>query len=386
VVSRLFLSKLQWPALCVALMLQRSPVVRLIGEVEFSLLPRVQHMWAVVVSAVTVGAYNSVTAASGDVQFREDFNNTSVFEGEELLLVIEVEGSELLTPETWVVDGELPVGVQSNINFGLGIVTISGTPTETGSFPITIQAWQRRNMRGDKGTDLIFTIVVEAAGPILSQQPVSQQVDWGNTTELSVTVEDPEGVTYQWQKQDADNPELFEDLPGETNFVTSFPRVTTADEGVYQVIVTDGSSTVVSQTAELIVMATGFQSWRDTNFEDPFSTEAGEEQNNDFDSFINLFEFLFGRDPNVADSGSVLEISLEMIDGILCAVFQFPAVPEGVESTIMPQATNDLIGNVWTLMEDGVNGVIIESTVAGYFVKFPADSHSFCRLQITSAP
>jgi hypothetical protein len=367
-------------------MLQRSPVVRLIGEVEFSLLPRVQHMWAVVVSAVTVGAYNSVTAASGDVQFREDFNNTSVFEGEELLLVIEVEGSELLTPETWVVDGELPVGVQSNINFGLGIVTISGTPTETGSFPITIQAWQRRNMRGDKGTDLIFTIVVEAAGPILSQQPVSQQVDWGNTTELSVTVEDPEGVTYQWQKQDADNPELFEDLPGETNFVTSFPRVTTADEGVYQVIVTDGSSTVVSQTAELIVMATGFQSWRDTNFEDPFSTEAGEEQNNDFDSFINLFEFLFGRDPNVADSGSVLEISLEMIDGILCAVFQFPAVPEGVESTIMPQATNDLIGNVWTLMEDGVNGVIIESTVAGYFVKFPADSHSFCRLQITSAP
>lgn len=77
-------SKLSWSSLFVAMMLQRSPVIRFFAEVEFGLLPRTQHIWKAVVAAVTVGAYNSVTAASGDLIFNEGEDDTTVFVGEEL--------------------------------------------------------------------------------------------------------------------------------------------------------------------------------------------------------------------------------------------------------------------------------------------------------------
>ena len=61
-------------------------------------------------------------------------------------------------------------------------------------------------------------------------------------------------------------------------------------------------------------------------------------------------------------------------------------MPPGAESQITPEATDDLVENVWTPLQNGVDGVVVESTDAGYVVKVPADSHKFCRLRISQAP
>ncbi|MCZ6672179.1 MAG: immunoglobulin domain-containing protein, partial [Verrucomicrobia bacterium] len=377
------------------------------------------------------------------------------------------------TPQTWIVLGDLPDGVSSNINYNAGVVTISGTPTEVGSFPVTIQAWQRANMRGDRGPDLDFTIVVDPlinqqplvqgvdlggstelsvavsnpegvtfqwqkqnaanselfydlldqTGAVLSltnvtledsgnyrvvvtkgsiievsemamvtvnsliaQQPSNQSVDWNGSTEITVLMKNPEGVTYQWEKQNADNPELYDDLFGETGAVLNLTNVRSKNSGNYQVIATKGSVIEVSMNALLTVNSTPFQAWLDANFEDPFSVEAGEEQNNDFDTFNNLLESLFGGDPEVADSFPFPEVSQEVINETRYAVFRYPAVPVGTESQITPEATDDLVGNVWTPLQNGVEGVIIESSVEGYFVKIPSELRIFLRLFIASAP
>ena len=449
-------SKLSWPAFFLVMLLQRSPVVRFIAEVEFSFLPRVQHIWMIVASAVTVGAYNSVTAASGDLRLRPNFDDTSGIVGEAMRFIVDVEGDSL-SPEDWDVKGALPAGLSFVVSGSARLVTFDGTPTESGSFNITVKAWQDANMGGDVGTPVSFTIIVDplinqqpsaqvvdlggsaelsvtvgnpegvsfqwqrqnAGNPevwddlldqtssalsltnvslddsgnyrvvvtkgsimeesaialvtvnsIIAQHPANQSADWNGTADLTVVMKDPEGVTYQWQKQNTEIPELFDDLPGQTAAVLSLTNVTSKNSGNYQVVATKGSVIEVSMVAQLTVNATPFQAWRDANFEDPFSVEAGEEQNNDFDLYINLVEFLFGGDPNSADSGAVPETSTELIGEALYAVFRYPAIPVGTESQISPEATTDLAGDVWSPLQDGVGGVIIESTAEGYFPEF----------------
>ena len=103
---RLFTSRLTWPVFFVVMMLQRSPVVRYLADIELSLIPRVQHLWTIAVGAVTVGAYNSVTAASGDVIFGPGENKTSVSLGESVLIVVDIDGGAHF-PNTWLMSRSL---------------------------------------------------------------------------------------------------------------------------------------------------------------------------------------------------------------------------------------------------------------------------------------
>tara|TARA_Y100000588_G_scaffold355383_1_gene410511 strand:+ start:1840 stop:3279 length:1440 start_codon:yes stop_codon:yes gene_type:complete len=469
---KIFLTKLSWSVFVLAMMLQRSPVVRFIAEVEFSLIPRIQHIWAVVTGAIVVGSYNTVTGASGDLFLEENFSQTTINLGDPLLLRVRVEGSGN-TPKTWVLDGDIPDGITWNTIID-GEATISGIPTETGEWPITVRAWRRPNMRGTEATPVSFTIRVETVGPVIKQQPQNQQVDWGHPFELSVAIKQPEGTTYQWQKQNVDNPEVFDDIPDATDATLSFENGFTANNGVYQVAITDGGGTVasdpvtvnvnalftqqptnqaadwggaaelsvavadtegvtfqwqkqnvenpeifddlpgqtglaldlanitsndagnyqvvairgaameISAVAALVVNATGFQAWRDMNFEDPFAVEAGEDQNNDSDPFINFVEFLFGGDPSKPDSAASSETFTESIEGVLYAVFQYPPVPSGGESYITPQGSDTPNLANFSALQNGTDGVIIENNAEGYFVKVPANSVLFTRLFISS--
>ena len=110
---KIYYGKLSWSALCLVMMLQRTPVMRILVQSQFSLFPRVQHMWKAAVAAVTVGAYNSVTAASGQIEIAPGSSSTTVGVGEELRVVLSVAGekaTEQHPPELWEITGALPAG------------------------------------------------------------------------------------------------------------------------------------------------------------------------------------------------------------------------------------------------------------------------------------
>ena len=466
---RLFFSRLSCPVFCLAMLLQRSPLVRYLAQLEHSLIPRVQHIWTVVVGAVTVGAYNTVTGATGDLRFRSNQDDTQVSIGEELTLVIEVEGS--LTPETWVVPepNQLPAGVTASFNVSFGIATISGTPTESGSFPVTIQAWQNRNMGGDKAPDFSFIITVD---PFITQQPVAQEInvgesiqlsvlvgdstgvsyqwqrqdpnngdvfnnlegetgaslsianatladsgiyrvlaskdafqeisnevvvavnsliaeqpadqvaDWGGDAEFSLVMVSPEGVTYQWQKQNVEDPGVFDDLVGQTSASLNLTNVTSKDAGSYRVVATSGEVVEISEVGVLSVNVSPLQSWLETYFEDPFGEDTALDQDPDKDTLNNAVEFTFGLDPNAKQQEALVRTTQEAIEGVVHAVYIFPPLSGGSTTSVSLEgnATPDAAG--WTTMVNGVDGVIIESTAEAYVVKLPADIRQFNRLRI----
>lgn len=466
---RFLLSRLSWPAFCLVLLLQRSPLVQYLAQFQHSLVPRVQHIWTVVIGAVTVGAYNSVTGASGDVQFRSGQDDTSGAVGEEMQFVVDLEGPGVHRPNTWVVEGELPDGLSSQVNQNLGLVTFSGTPTESGDFPITVKAWRGPTMTGAQGADLDFSITVD---PLITQQPVAQEVnfgsspqlsvtlgnstdasyqwqkqdsenpevfndlegetgdslsisnanledsglyrvvvtkgqiqetsdpalitvnssiqtqpaslaaDWSGVAELSVVMQNPEGVTFQWQKQNPDNPEEFEDLPGQTASTLNLPNITLAEEGTYRVATTSGSSVEVSEVAVLTVNATPLQIWQDTFFEDPFGEDTALGKDLDDDGLINAVEFTFGLDPNAMQKEALVKTTQETIEGVIHAVYIYPALSGGSTTTVTLESniTPDAAG--WTTLVNGVDGVIIESTAEAYVIKLPADPRQFNRLRI----
>lgn len=244
---RLFASRLSWPVICLVLLLQRSPLVRYLSQLEHSLIPRVQHMWKVVVGAVTVGAYNTVTGASGDVIFDSRFDNDlTVTVGEEVEIVIDIDGGNH-TPGSWEVVGEIP-GVDWNVAGGTG--AFRGNATQVGSFPMIVRAWRGDNMSGAQGDDLHFTVQVAS---LISQQPQAQTVDFGASAEFSVGIGGSQSVSYQWQKQNAETPEQYDDLDGQTAPTLNLATVGLEDAGNYRVVVTAGEIVVISDEVLLTV-------------------------------------------------------------------------------------------------------------------------------------
>ena len=86
------------------------------------------------------------------------------------------------------------------------------------------------------------------------------------------------------------------------------------------------------------------------------------------------------------DSIQFPEVSQEIINETRYAVFRFPAIAVGTESQIAPEVTDELAENNWTPIQNGLEGVIIESSPEGYLVKVPASDRQFLRLLYSSAP
>jgi len=364
------------------MVLQRTPVIRYLAQLEYSLVPRTQHLWRAAVTAFTVGAYNTVTAASGDLIFNEGQDDATVLVGEELQLVVEVEGSKLLRPKTWVVEGDLPAGVTYDIRQNLGIVVISGAPTEAGIFPIVVKAWELANMMGDPGTPLEFDIVVESPGPVFTSQPEDQTVPWGGTLNLSAIVENPEGTTFQWQRFLSGETE-YNDIEGAIDSVLSITNLSSSDEGMYRVVATNGEGSTFSTDTLITVSSTLFQIYVENHFEDPFSAVADFYSDPDFDSLVNGAEFAFGLDPMVAESRSIPLISREEIDGVQYVVFSFPPLATLDSQAVSLERNTTLRNEDWTTVANGENGIISENQSENFVVKIPASSEGFQRLRFT---
>jgi hypothetical protein len=178
-----------------------------------------------VVSTVPAGAAPVITSASA----------ASGTQGNTFNYSIVATGS----PTSYaLLSGTLPTGLSLNPNTGI----ISGTPTQTGVFSLTIGA---TNAGGTGLASLTITITLPTPVSITSQ-PVSGAVLAGTPFTFSVTAAGTAPLTYQWFKGGTA-------IAGATSSTLAIASTAGTDAGSYTVVASNLSSSATSIPAVLTV-------------------------------------------------------------------------------------------------------------------------------------
>lgn len=135
--------------------------------------------------------------------------------------------------------GNVPVGL--SINTATGV--ISGTPTQTGAYTMTITA---TNSGGSTVGSLVLTV---NARPVITAQPQNTSGPIGSTIVLSVTGTGTPLPTYQWRKNGVA-------IGGATSALLTLTNFQVGDAGAYSVDLTNAAGTVRSQSAIVAVSST----------------------------------------------------------------------------------------------------------------------------------
>ena len=376
---------LTWPGIALCLFLQRTPVLKSLVEVEFALAPRVLHVAKVfVTSAVSLGAYHTVTGATGDFQVTGSVRGEV---GHRLAVAVQAERA---TPRRVEIIGDLPPGIETNQDSNgevpNGTVLFSGIPNQAGSYPVTLRVltWgvPRAPVR-----ELELNFIISLSGPQITRIPVSQRVVAGCTLRLEVQLADEIGATYQWQRR-------VNDRTGFTNVAEATSRIyyvsnaTSEDEGSYRVVVRKNNNVAIApggnEAPAFVTLrsGSGLQIWTENHFDVPSAEAAGTLSNPDGDALPNLLEFVFGLDPQMPDTGQIPAISTETIQETPYRVLTFPALWTCAEIEVLAETSNDLSSSQWDQLVDGEDGVFIEQNPENFVIKLPVSTRMFSRLRV----
>lgn len=186
------------------MLFQRTPLVQmLLPEANLLGSSHVLNASAVMIATVAgLGAYDTVSGATSVAQVSPSAGSATVAatSGTNLVLLVQVVGAGGHTPASWTVTGTLPTGLTHANAKKSKTDSISGVPTQSGSFPITIKAWEDSNASGRSATGT-FTITVTAPPSLtFTTQPSSVTIVSGNTATMSVVVSGSIGINYQWYR------------------------------------------------------------------------------------------------------------------------------------------------------------------------------------------
>jgi Ig-like domain CHU_C associated len=192
------------------LLFQRSPLVQI-------LFPEVKVVGGVALANVSqwtiatmagLGAYDTIagaTAAADAVvisQISPNAGSSAVRApiGVPLQFVIRATG-EGINPERWTVDGSLPPGLTLSDTRNSSIESITGIPTELGSYSFTTTVWAHADFIGPFVTKRFSITIVDplATAPVITTQPLSSTVAARSRVVLRVASSDP-NATFQWYK------------------------------------------------------------------------------------------------------------------------------------------------------------------------------------------
>lgn len=107
---------------------------------------------------------------------------------------------------------------------------------------------------GADGAGAIFSVNINSPGLQISAQPADQNAFIGTTVVFSVSIIGNGPFTYQW-KEDGTNLSDVSGIVGSTNRFLTLSNINYADSGVYSVLVSNASRSVLSEDAVLGVIA-----------------------------------------------------------------------------------------------------------------------------------
>jgi len=239
-------------------LLQRTPVLRALLTVESQLAaPASQLLRAALAPAAALGAMHTLAGATTQLVANTALPAKATV-GQPFTMSVAITGLGVSFAQSWDVTNTLPPGVtpvggvlsggQFVVNPSSGTLTLSGTPTATGTYTFTARGYQFTN-RTPPVTTGSTSIVVAAApnsAPTISRQPAAQTVTVGSTLTLSVTYTGTPAPTFQWLKNGVA-------VVGATGPTLTLNNTTAADAGNYTVTITNLLG-VVTSTAALITV------------------------------------------------------------------------------------------------------------------------------------
>ncbi len=238
------------------LLLQRTPALRVAStEAAGSAAPSriVALLRAAFGTAASLGAVHSLAGAT---RFVVSSPNVLGTVGTAITPVAFTVTGAAIPASSFRVNGTLPPGLTVTNANASGVLngsngTITGTPTRSGAYTISILAYEKANALGDSfGPTQIGFIISDlpATVPAVISPPTSQSVTAGTTVTLSVGATGSPAPTYQWRV----NGTL---IAGATNATLTLNNVQPANAGGYTVVVANSIGLVTSSAATLTVSA-----------------------------------------------------------------------------------------------------------------------------------
>ena len=305
--------------------------------------------------------------------------------------------------DRWIFPHHFAPVVTSKLRILVNDVTWGGGATED-----VVQA------SGQPGLHQIVLREVEiynrpAVLPVIQTPPLSQSVNLGSNVALSVAATG-DGLQYQWQY--AGTP-----VVGAIGSTLTLPDVALAQQGAYNVVVSNAAGAVASASADLTVLLS-FQNWLDLYFGesnppalptplplslktrstnpstrvhtqaapvDPFTPDA----DLNGDGVPNLLKYVFDIDPIVSmSSGDVAKLphlSTEAIDGVPYFVFAFNRNSHAT-ATLSLEGCVNLSGGAWQAVAPDItettppDPVTLDQTVT-YKIRMDTSPVGFFRLR-----
>ena len=253
------LSWLNFPAVLLVALLQRTPVIRVAATAGDVIIasPLGAVLKAGVASLGALGAFHSMAGATQLVSSTPSPASASV--GVPITPIALTVSGTLASPSSFTIGGTVPPGltVRSSGETSGGVtngviegsaVVLSGTPTAAGTFSISITAWQLGSAQGtSSGFDYVVVVTGAAAtAPSITTQPTAQTVNAGAAVTFSVVASGTPAPSYQWRKDGTA-------IGGATSASLALTNVQTANAGAYTVVVTNSAGSVTSNAATLTV-------------------------------------------------------------------------------------------------------------------------------------
>ena len=243
------------PAVALVALLQRTPVLRVaaVAESVIGASSAGQVLRSVFTAAASLGAMHSLAGATTLIT-----NSPSPLAARVGVAIVGVgfgvNGPGVGQPGSWVVGGSIPPGLNFSGLTAPGTVNISslvltGTPTASGTYSVTLQGWESRNRSGNGSPIYSYVITVAAAANVLpsfSLQPVSRTAVVGNNVTFNANAAGTPLPTFQWRKDGVA-------ISGATALTLTLTNVQLAEAGTYSVVATNAAGTATSNAANLTV-------------------------------------------------------------------------------------------------------------------------------------
>lgn len=258
-ISTSLLNRFRWinfPGGILVLLLQRTPVLRLLVSSESCLMaPSASVLRSLLLPATALGAVHALAGATVIATSPTSPANATV--GKQFNMALSPVGGGASTANSWAVQNSLPPGltvkggsVQGNqitVSFTSDdFLTISGTPTTAGTYTFDITAWEFGSFTGPSTFGTITIKVAGGTAPIILDQPIGVSANSGGTVALTAFASGTPAPSYQWMKGSVP-------IVGATNATLMLSNVQPSDAGAYSVVASNSAGNVTSNSANLTV-------------------------------------------------------------------------------------------------------------------------------------